>query len=120
MEPKESPVLTGGRSGAHKIEGVGAGFVVPLWRPELVDEIIAVSTGDAIAMARRLARSEALFAGTSTGANLVAAIDIGKRIGPGATIVTIMCDSGIKYLSTALYGQTAKGTELPAIGMRLK
>lgn len=120
VEPKESPVLSGGKSGAHKIEGVGAGFVVPLWRPELVDEIIPVSTGDAIEMARRLARSEALFAGTSTGANLVAAIDIGKRIGPDGTIVTVMCDSGIKYLSTALYGQTASGTGLSAIGMRSK
>ena len=120
VEPKESPVLSGGKSGAHKIEGVGAGFVVPLWRPELVDEIIPVSTGDAVEMARRLARSEALFAGTSTGANLVAAIDIGKRIGPDGTIVTVMCDSGIKYLSTALYGQTASGTGLSAIGMRSK
>ena len=120
VEPKESPVLSGGRSGVHKIEGVGAGFVVPLWRPELVDEIIPVSTADAIAMARRLARSGALFAGTSTGANLVAAIDIGKRIGPDGTIVTVMCDSGIKYLSTALYGQTASGTGLSAIGMRSK
>jgi hypothetical protein len=89
-------------------------------RPELVDEIIPVSTADATAMARRLARCEALFAGTSTGANLVAAIDIGKRIGPYGTIVTVMCDSGIKYLSTALYGQTASGTWLSAIGMRSK
>lgn len=105
VEPEESAVLSGGRSGMHRIEGVGAGFVVPLWRPDLVDEIIPVSTGDAMVMARRLAQSEALFAGTSTGANLVAAIEIGKRLGPDATIVTVMCDSGIKYLSTALYSQ---------------
>jgi len=103
VEPEESAVLSGGRSGMHRIEGVGAGFVVPLWRPELVDEIIPVSTGDAMVMARRLAQDEALFAGTSTGANLVAAMAIGKRLGPKAIVVTIMCDSGIKYLSTALY-----------------
>ena len=123
VEPKESPVLSGGRSGVHKIEGVGAGFLVPLWRPELVDEIIPVSTADAMAMARRLARSEALFAGTSTGANLVAAVDMGKRIGPDGTIVTVMCDSGIKYLSTTLYGHIASGTRetgLSAIGMQSK
>jgi hypothetical protein len=63
---------------------------------------------------------KALFAGTSTGANLVAAIDIGKRIGPDGTIVMVMCDSGIKYLSTALYGQTASGTGVSAIGMQSK
>lgn len=105
VEPKESAVLSGGESGVHKIEGVGAGFVVPLWRPELVDEIFSVATDEAMAMARRLARAEALFAGTSTGANLVAAIDIGLRLGPRATVVTVMCDSGMKYLSTALYGE---------------
>jgi cysteine synthase A len=105
VEPKESAVLSGGRTGVHRMEGVGAGFVVPLWRSDLVDEIIAVSTEEAMDMARRLAREEALFAGTSTGANLAAAIDVGKRLGPAATIVTIMCDSGLKYLSTALYNR---------------
>jgi cysteine synthase A len=103
VEPEESAVLSGGGSGVHRIEGVGAGFVVPLWRPELVSEIIPVSSAAAMAMARRLARREAIFAGTSTGANLVAAIEIGKRLGPKATVVTVMCDSGIKYLSTPLY-----------------
>jgi cysteine synthase A len=104
VEPEESAVLSGGTSGIHKIEGVGAGFVVPLWRQELVHDIVPVSTEAAMAMARELARCEAIFAGTSTGANLVAAIEIGKRLGPGATVVTMMCDSGIKYLSTGLYG----------------
>lgn len=103
VEPKESAVLSGGRTGVHKIEGVGAGFVVPLWDPSIADEIATVSTEDAMAMARQLARSDALFAGTSTGANLVAAIEIGKRLGKDATVVTVMCDSGIKYLSTRLY-----------------
>ena len=105
VEPAESAVLSGGQSGIHKIEGVGAGFVVPLWEPSLVDEIATVSTEEAMTMARRLARREALFAGTSTGANLIAAIRLGKRLGPEATVVTVMCDSGIKYLSTALYGR---------------
>lgn len=103
VEPEESAVLSGGKSGAHKIEGVGAGFVVPLWEPSVADEVATVSTEDAMAMARRLAQEEALFAGTSTGANLVAGLEIGMRLGPGATVVTVMCDSGIKYLSTGLY-----------------
>ncbi|WP_119392685.1 PLP-dependent cysteine synthase family protein [Taklimakanibacter lacteus] len=107
VEPEESAVLSGGRGGVHRIEGVGAGFVVPLWRPELVSEIVPVSTAAAMAMSRRLARCEAVFAGTSTGANLVAAIEIGKRLGPKATVVTVMCDSGIKYLSTELYNGTS-------------
>ncbi len=107
VEPRESAVLSGGSTGVHRIEGVGAGFVVPLWRPELANEIVPVSTDAAMAMARRLALSEAVFAGTSTGANLVAAIEVGKRLGPKGTVVTVMCDSGIKYLSTALYGQSS-------------
>ena len=107
VEPKESAVLSGGPTGVHRIEGVGAGFVVPLWQPGIADEIIPVSTEEAMAMARRLARSEGLFAGTSTGANLVAAIDLGIRLGPDAVVVTVMCDSGMKYLSTPLYsGET--------------
>ncbi len=107
VEPKESAVLSGGKSGVHKIEGVGAGFVVPLWRADLADEILPVATDEAMAMTRRLARLDALFSGTSTGANLVAAIEIGMRLGSKATVVTIMCDSGAKYLSTALYGEGA-------------
>jgi cysteine synthase A len=108
VEPKESAVLSGGKSGAHRIEGVGAGFVVPLWHSSIADHIAAVSTEEAMAMARRLARSEALFAGTSTGANLVAAIEAGRRLGQDAAVVTVMCDSGIKYASTRLYDLDAK------------
>lgn len=103
VEPAESAVLSGGPSGVHRIEGVGAGFVVPLWEPGLVDEIATVSTAEAMAMARRLAREEALFAGTSSGANLVAALRLGARLGPRATVATVICDSGLKYLSTPLY-----------------
>jgi cysteine synthase A len=99
VEPAESPVLSGGPPGAHKIDGVGAGFVVPLWRGDLVDRIERVGTAEATAMSLRLAREEGLFAGTSTGANVLAALRLAKELGPGATIVTIMCDTGMKYLS---------------------
>jgi len=99
VEPSESPVLSGGRTGAHKIDGVGAGFVVPLWQADLADRIERVSTEEAMAMALRLAREEGLFAGTSTGANVIAALRLGEQLGPGATVVTVMCDTGMKYLS---------------------
>jgi cysteine synthase len=99
VEPAESPVLSGGRSGAHKIDGVGAGYVVPLWQPGLADHIETVSTQDAAAMAMRLAREEGLFPGTSTGANVVAALRLAQALGPDATVVTVMCDTGMKYLS---------------------
>lgn len=99
VEPSESAVLSGGPTGAHKIDGVGAGFVVPLWRPEIADEIERVSTDDAAAMANRLAREEGLFPGTSTGANVVASLRVAERLGPDATVVTVMCDTGMKYLS---------------------
>jgi cysteine synthase A len=100
VEPAESAVLSGGPSGAHKIDGVGAGFVVPLWRDDIADQIEPVSTEEARAMALRLAREEGLFAGTSTGANVVAALRLAKELGHGATIVTVMCDTGMKYLKT--------------------
>jgi cysteine synthase A len=100
VEPSESPVLSGGRAGAHKIDGVGAGFVVPLWRADLADRIERVSTQEARAMAMRLAREEGLFAGTSTGANVVAAMRFAEQLGPDATVVTVMCDTGMKYLTT--------------------
>ncbi len=103
VEPEESPVLSVGKSGSNRIEGIGMGYVVPLWKAELVDEIMTVSASDAMAMARRLAREEGLFAGASTGANVVAALRLAAHLGPNATIVTILIDSGIKYLSTEVY-----------------
>lgn len=103
VEPAESAVLSGGRSGSHKIEGIGIGFIPPLWEPELVNEIETVSTGDAKAMARRLACEEGIFAGTSTGANVVAALRVAQRLGPDATVVTVIIDSGLRYLSTDVY-----------------
>jgi cysteine synthase len=103
VEPAESSVLLGGQPGPHKIEGVGIGYTPPLWEPSLVDDIVAVKTDDAKAMARRIAREEALFAGTSSGANVVAAIQVAERLGPKAKVVTLMADSGLKYLSTDVY-----------------
>ena len=99
VEPSESAVLSGGRPGAHKIDGVGAGFVVPLWQAGLADAIEPVSTEEASAMVLRLAREEGLFAGTSTGGNVVAALRLAERLGPGSTVVTVMVDTGMKYLS---------------------
>lgn len=103
VEPAESSVLLGGQAGPHKIEGVGIGYTPPLWDPSLVDDILPVKTDDAKDMARHLARQEALFAGTSSGANVVAAIQVAQRLGPGAKVVTLMADSGLKYLSTDVY-----------------
>ena len=103
VEPAESPVLQGGAAGPHKIEGVGIGYTPPLWEPTLVDEVISVGTPEAKAMARRLAREECCFAGTSSGANVVAALRLAEQMGPEATIVTLMADSGLKYLNTDVY-----------------
>jgi cysteine synthase A len=99
VEPSESAVLSGGKPGGHKIDGVGAGFIVPLWQDGIADQIEQVSTEAAKAMALQLAREEGLFGGTSTGANVIAALRLAERLGSGATIVTIMCDTGMKYLS---------------------
>jgi cysteine synthase A len=103
VEPAESSVLLGGQAGPHKIEGVGIGYVPPLWEPALVDEILPAPTEAAKEMTRRLAREEALFAGTSSGANVVAALQIAERMGPDARVVTLMADTGLKYLSTDVY-----------------
>jgi cysteine synthase len=100
VEPSESAVLSGGKPGAHKIDGVGAGFVVPLWENAIADQIETVSAEEATAMAFRLAREEGLFAGTSTGGNVIAALRLAEELGPDATIVTVMCDTGMKYLKT--------------------
>jgi cysteine synthase A len=100
VEPSESAVLSGGPTGAHKIDGDGAGFVVPLWQDDTADQIEQVSTEEATSMAMRLAREEGLFAGTSTGGNLIAALRLAEQLGPDATIVTVMCDTGMKYLKT--------------------
>lgn len=107
VEPAESAVLSGGPSGSHKIEGTGAGFVVPLWDASLVDEIQRISTEEAMATARLLARKEGIFAGTSTGGNVAVALRVAARLGPDRTVVTVAVDSGMKYLSTPLYAHRA-------------
>jgi cysteine synthase A len=103
VEPAESAVLSGGAPGPHKIEGIGIGYTPPLWDASLVDEIVPVKTEDAKAMARRLAREEGLFAGTSSGANVIAALQTAEKLGPRAKVVTLMVDSGLKYVHTDVY-----------------
>ena len=105
VEPAESAVLSGRPSGSHKIEGIGIGFLPPLWQPELVNAIETVTSEEAKAMARRLAREEGIFAGASSGANVVAAIRVARQLGPGATVATIIVDSGLRYLSTDVYAE---------------
>ena len=103
IEPAESPVLSGGEPGTHRIEGGGIGFWPPLLEPSDFDEVQAVSTADAFAMARRAASEEGLWSGASTGANLTVALELARRLGPGARVVTPLVDSGMKYLAGALY-----------------
>lgn len=105
-EPAESAVLSGKKPGTHRIEGIGIGFVPPLWRPDWVDEILTATTAESLGMARRLAEEEGVFVGTSTGLNVIAALDVARRLGPQATVATIAIDSGLKYLSTELFAST--------------
>ncbi|KAM0453569.1 hypothetical protein ACHAPV_008903 [Trichoderma viride] len=99
VEPAESAVLAGGASGSHNIDGMGPGYVTPMWKDGIADDFQGVSTADARAMAFRLAREEGLFCGLSTGANVTAALRVAETLKPGSTVVTIMCDSGMKYMS---------------------
>ena len=103
VEPAESAVLGGHPTGSHGIEGIGIGYTPPLWNPDLVNELTMVSTEEAKTMAKRLAREEGLFAGTSSGANAVAAIRLAQRLGAGATVVTLFVDSGLRYVSTDVF-----------------
>jgi cysteine synthase A len=103
VEPAESAVISGGARGTHRIEGGGAGFVPPQLTAGTWDEVIGVRTADAIAMARRAARSEGLWSGPSTGASLVAALEVARRLGPDARVATVLVDSGLKYLGGEVY-----------------
>ena len=103
VEPAESAVLSGGEPGTHHIEGGGAGFWPPQLERDDFDEVIAVSTDDAFAMARRATRVEGLFSGPSTGANITVALELARRLGPGARVATTNVDSGLKYLAGGLY-----------------
>lgn len=103
VEPAESAVLSGGQPGSHRIEGVGIGQIPFLWDPALADAIEKVSTSEAEEMTRRLAREEGIFVGTSSGANVVAALRVAEKLGPEATVAIILVDDGMKYLSTDLF-----------------
>jgi cysteine synthase len=104
VEPFDSPVLSGGKPGPHKIQGIGAGFVPDVLDKGLIDEIFKVKNEEAVDIARRLAKEEGILAGISAGANVFAAIEIAKRPeNKGKTIVTVICDTGERYLSTDMY-----------------
>lgn len=103
VEPKDSPVLSGGKPGSHKIQGIGAGFVPGVYRSENVDEIIQVSNEDAIYTSQRLAKEEGMLVGISAGANVFAGIKVAKRAGKGKVVVVIVPDVGERYLSTDLF-----------------
>ena len=103
FEPGSSPLISHGTAGAHHVEGIGTGFVPPLFDASIVDEVRAIDEGEGREMARRLAREEGIFAGTSSGLNIVGALQIARELGKGHTVVTVACDSGLKYLAGDLY-----------------
>jgi cysteine synthase A len=103
VEPAESAVLSGGPPGTHHIEGGGIGYRPPQLHPADYDEVVAIPEAQAFETARRAARTEGVFSGPSTGANLAAAIGVARRLGPGHRVVTIEVDSGLKYLAGQLY-----------------
>ena len=104
VEPEDSPVLSGGAPGPHKIQGIGAGFVPAVLNSEIIDEIITVKAEDAFETSRRLAKEEGILCGISAGANVWAAVQVAKRPeNNGKTVVTIICDTGERYLSTPLF-----------------
>ncbi len=103
VEPSDSPVLSGGDPGPHKIQGIGAGFVPDVLDTSVYQDIITISNDEATQMARRLAREEGVFVGISAGANVFAALQLAKKLGPGKNVVTVLCDTGERYLSTGIY-----------------
>jgi cysteine synthase A len=103
LEPESSAVITTGKGGPHRVEGIAAGFVPPHLKREEYDEARSIPEQEARVMARHLARQEGIFAGTSSGLNVVAALQIAKQLGPGKTVVTVAVDSGMKYLAGDLY-----------------
>ena len=103
LEPASAPLISKGIRGSHKIDGIGVGFVPPFLDKKLYDEVRAIDEADARSMAKLLAAKEGIFAGTSTGMNVVAALQIAKELGPGHTVVTVAADSGMKYLSSGLF-----------------
>jgi cysteine synthase A len=103
LEPASSPFLTTGVGGPHRVEGIGTGMVPPLLTPGTYDEVRAIDESEARAMARRLAQEEGIFAGVSTGLNVVAALRLAEELGPGQTVATVAVDTGLKYLAGDLY-----------------
>ncbi|QQG49598.1 MAG: cysteine synthase family protein [archaeon] len=105
VEPASSRHLSGGPVGGHRIEGIGPGFIPKVMRMDLVDEIISVTDEDAYSTARELAKSEGVFAGISSGANVFAALQVARKLGPGHRIATVIVDSGLRYLGGDLFRQ---------------
>jgi cysteine synthase A len=103
LEPASAPLLSQGVKGTHMVEGIGVGFVPPLLEKQNYDKVKAIEEAKAREMAKRLAVHEGIFAGTSTGLNVAAAIEIGQELGSNYTIVTVACDSGMKYLASGLF-----------------
>jgi cysteine synthase A len=104
VEPEDSPVISGGEPGSHKIQGIGAGFIPKVLNTQIIDEVFKVGNNDAFECARQLAREEGILCGMSAGANVLAALQIAKRPeNKGKTIVTVICDTGERYLSTPLF-----------------
>jgi len=103
VEPAESSVLSGGLPGPHRIQGIGAGFVPDTLDTTLLSEIVTVTAVQAMETARRLAREEGVLAGISSGANVFAALQLARKLGPGKQVVTVLCDTGERYLSTGVY-----------------
>jgi cysteine synthase A len=105
VEPAASPVLSGGEPGPHPIQGIGAGFIPENYHRDVVDEIIGVGNEDAIATCKALASQEGILAGVSSGANVWAALKVARKLGSGKTVVTIVCDTGERYLSTSWFNE---------------
>ncbi len=103
VEPADSPVLSGGDPGPHKIQGIGAGFIPDILDTSVYNEVLTVTNEEAMNMARRLAREEGIFSGISAGANVFAALKVARRLGPGKNVVTVLCDTGERYLSTGIF-----------------
>jgi cysteine synthase A len=115
VEPADSPVLSGGKAGPHKIQGIGAGFVPDVLNVGIIDEIIQVRSEDAFETARQLAAKEGILSGISGGANVWAAVQLSERDeNRGKTIVTFICDTGERYISTDMYDKL-KGSETASL-----